>query len=97
MANTYDVGDLVRVSAAFTSGGSAIDPTAVTAKVRDPSGNVTTLVYLTDGALVRDAAGAFHTDVNADEAGVWTYRFASTGTGQAAAEGTFRVRASAFS
>lgn len=96
MANTYDKGDLVRVSAAFTSAGAAIDPTTVTAKVRDPSGNVTTLVYLTDGALVRDAAGAFHTDVNADEAGVWTYRFASTGTGQAAAEGTFRVRESAF-
>jgi hypothetical protein len=96
LANTYDKGDLVRVSAAFTSAGAAIDPTAVTAKYKTPAGTTTTLVYGTDGALVRDSAGNYHVDVDADEVGTWYYRFASTGTGQAASEEAFRVRATAF-
>lgn len=96
MANTYDVGDLIRVSAAFTSGGDAIDPTTVTAKVKAPTGTITTLVYGVDGGLVKDSAGNYHTDISAAEVGTYAYRFQSTGTGQAAAEGAFRVRESAF-
>lgn len=96
MANTYDVGDLIRVSAAFTSSGAALDPTALTARYKTPSGATTTLVYGTDAGLVKDSTGNYHVDVSATEAGVWYYRFASTGTGQAASESAFRVRATAF-
>lgn len=92
--NSYDLGDLVRVSAPFTlvSSGAAVDPTVVKCSVRDPSGNVVTYVYLTDAALVRDSAGNYHLDVDADEAGTWCYRWWSTGTGQAAEENQFTVR-----
>lgn len=96
MANTYDVGDLIRVSAAFTSAGAAIDPTAVTAKVKSPAGLTTTLVYGVDAGLIKDSVGNYHVDVSATEAGTYVYRFAATGTAQSASESFFRVRASAF-
>jgi hypothetical protein len=96
LANTYDLGDLIRVSAAFASAGAAIDPTAVTVKYRAPVAGTTTLVYGVDADLVKDDTGEYHVDIDADEEGTWYYRFESTGTGQAAAEGAFRVRVSSF-
>jgi hypothetical protein len=91
----YTIGALVRCSAAFaTAAGAAQDPGAVTFKVRDPSVNVTTYVYGSDAALVKDSTGNYHVDVDADEAGQWHFRFAGTVSGQAAAEGQFRVDSS---
>lgn len=92
---SYHVGDLIRVAAVFTNvAGTAVDPTAVFVKYKDPGGTVTTLTYGVDAALVRDSAGNYHVDIDADEAGTWTYRFFSTGTGQAANEKRFTVLAS---
>lgn len=96
---SYSVGDLVRISAAFTNAaGTVVDPTAVFAKYKDPSGITTALTYGAVGseALVRDSTGNYHVDVNADESGVWRYRFYSTGSGQAANEEQFIVEPSAF-
>ncbi len=93
----YQVGDLVRISAIFTNAaGTAVDPTAVLAKYKDPGGVTTTLTYGVDVALVRDSAGNYHVDINAASAGRWRYRFYSTGTGQAANEENFIVESSAF-
>ena len=78
------------------SAGAAVDPTAVLCKVRKPDGTITTLTYGVDGALVKAAVGSYYTDVVATEAGIWAYRFYSTGTGQAAGETSFRVRESSF-
>ena len=95
--NSYDVGDVVRCSGAFAnSAGAAVDPTAVLCKVRKPDGTVTTYTYGVDAPLVKAAAGSYYLDVNATEAGIWAYRFYSTGTGQAAGETSFRVRVSSF-
>ncbi len=88
---TYDIGDLVRVSGTFQVGGSDTDPTAVTIKHLDPSGNLTTWLYLTDPEVIRDAVGQFHADIDIDEAGQWWYRFEGTGAAQAAGEETFFV------
>jgi hypothetical protein len=89
--NVYDQGDLVRVSGLLESAaGVDTDPTALSVKYRKPTG-VTTLVYLVDPALVRDSLGNFHVDISCDEPGIYDYRFESTGTGQAAAQGQFRV------
>jgi hypothetical protein len=96
MAN-YDKGDLVRCSAAFTnSAGTAIDPTAVLFKVKDPSGNITSYTYVTDAELVKDSTGNYHVDVDADEVGKWYYRFYSTGTGQAAGDSDFTILETQF-
>lgn len=97
MANKYDLGDLVRVSVAFTnSAGTAIDPTAVLCQYKSPAGTTTALTYGTDVALVKDSTGNYHVDIDCDEEGTWDCRYYSTGTGQAAAETSFRVRVSAF-
>ena len=94
--NTYDIGDLVRCVGTFASGGTNVDPAAVMFKVKSPGGVVTTYTYGQDAALVRDATGVYHVDVSASEAGVYFYRFWSTGTGQAAAEGRFAVKGTYF-
>ena len=93
MTTEYDIGDLARVTAAFTDGatGAAIDPTAVELTYKDPSGILTTLVYGV-GAISKDSVGNYHADINVTLAGTWTYRWFSTGTGQAASEGLFLVR-----
>jgi len=93
----YQVGDLVRVTGAFTTAaGVATDPAAVVGKYRDPSGNTVSLTYGVDAALVRDGVGVYHIDINANQADWWFYRFYSTGTGQAASEGKFYVEPSRF-
>lgn len=92
----YDIGDLVRCTGTFASSGANVNPSAVLFKVKTPAGTITTYTYGTDVALVRDSTGIYHVDVDATEAGEWTYRFWSTGTGQAAAEGQFIVKATLF-
>ena len=95
--NTYDKGDLVRCSGAFTDGaGDAIDPVTVVFKYKDPGGNVTTLTYGTDAALKRSSVGNYYVDVDANASGSWYYRFESTGSGQAADEYGFDVPKSEF-
>lgn len=98
MANTYDIGDQARMSAAFTnvSTGAAADPTAVTLEYRKPDGAITTLVYGADAALVKDSTGNYHADVTVDQWGRWDYRFAGTGAVIAAGDSFFEVRASVF-
>jgi hypothetical protein len=95
--NSYDVGDLVRVTATFTNAaGTVADPAAVTARYRSPSGTTTTLTYGVDAELVKESTGVYHVDISASESGTWSYRFASTGSGQAANEESFFVERSEF-
>lgn len=93
MANTYDVGDKVRWTCTYTdSDGNAQDPSAVFFSLKPPSGTVTTYEYGLDADLVKSATGIYYVDVSITEAGTWRGRCHATGTGQAAAEGYFRVR-----
>lgn len=95
----YDLGDSVRVTASFTDPdtGDAVDPDTVGFKYKDPAGTVTTLTYGDGARIVKDSAGHYHVDVDANLAGRWYYRFYSTGAGQAATERSFTVRPSQFS
>ncbi len=97
IAKIYDLGDAVTCEASFKKAGVLLDPTAVTFKVKNPAGVETVYVYGTDVQLIRDSTGKYHVDINANAVGTWFYRFESTGTGQAAQEGAFRVQTSNFS
>ena len=89
MANKYEVGDLVRITGTFTNAaGANVDPTIVRGKYKDPSGNAAT-----ESSPTNSAVGVYYFDIDADEAGVWYYRWWSTGAGQAAAEQSFTVQA----
>ena len=97
-ANTYDVGDEVRLSAAFEKpANTPADPGTIVFKVKDPSGNITTYTYGSDAQLVKDSTGNYHVDVTIDEEGTWFYRFTGTGTVVAAGESFFYARESHFS
>ena len=91
----FDIGDLIRLSAAFTdpnSNDDPIDPSTVTVLWKDPAGTVTTKIYLTDAEVIRASLGNFHADVDMDTAGEWSSRWEGSGTGQAAEEHSWIVR-----
>jgi len=97
MANTYDLGDLVRASGVFTDSDDADqDPTVVVCKYRTPAAMTTTLTYGTDDEVVKDSTGHYHVDISLTASGDWYYRWESTGTGQAAEEERIIVESSKF-
>lgn len=91
-------GNKVRVAEVFTNTvtGGPVDPAVVLFKYEDPAGNLTTLTYLTDAALIRDSTGNYHVDIDCDEDGAWYWEWRGTGANQAADEGYFTVTASRF-
>lgn len=95
MGSYYEKGDLVYVQGTFTdplNSDAAVDPTAVYVTFKDPSGNVTTYQYGVDAELTKASTGVYRANIDADEAGMWYYRWYSTGTGQASEPGHFKVR-----
>jgi hypothetical protein len=87
----YEVGDLVRTSCEFTQSGTAIDPDDVYVHVRSPDGQVSRLRYSVDVDVAKDSTGNYHYDVSATMPGWWYYYWKSTGNGQAAEGGKFKV------
>lgn len=99
MANTYDKGDLVKVTGTFTdpdSNDALIDPTVVKVSVKEPDGTTTTYTYGTDAECVKVSTGLYKLEINCDAPGTWHYRWWSTGTGQAAEPDEFIVEPSVF-
>lgn len=84
--NKWDVGDVVRLSVAFTSGGDAVDPDNVAVRVRTPSGTESSV------AVVRTAAGNYTADITVNEPGVWWYRVSGEGDASSASEHSFLAR-----
>ena len=92
MSNTYDMGDLVRVSVIFKNiAGTVTDPTTVTLKYRNPAGTVTAWT-VTAGQIVKDSTGNYHADISPTTAGVWQYKWTGTGAVQAVEELSFAVK-----
>lgn len=94
MSGKIDIGDQVRMRVQFTDPNNvdaAIDPTTVTLKHKDPSGNVTTLVYGTDVEVIKESTGTYYADITIDEAGQWSYKWFGTGAAVAAEEEGFYV------
>lgn len=89
--NSYDIGSLVQVTGTFkNASGVLTDPSTVVCTVEDPAGNVTT------PATTKQSTGIWYAqiDLTGAVAGLWWYRFAGTGTCQAAEENSFYVEAS---
>jgi hypothetical protein len=91
MANDYAKNSLVRVSSEFTVSGVDSDPTTVKCFYKNPTNTVTTLTYGVDNALMKDATGKYHVDINATLVGNWWYRFEATGSVVAANEAEFVI------
>ncbi len=81
--NCYTVGQTVRLSISFSdAAGTALDPAAVTLRVKDPSQAVAS--YGLDSGLVKDAVGTFHADITTTLSGAHLYRWEGTTPGCAA-------------
>jgi hypothetical protein len=93
MAATYDIGDVVRLTGTFTVSSTNTDPTTITLKVKDPSGNTATYTYAL-AQVTKSAVGIYYYDLAIDEAGIWRYEWTGTGTCQAVAEGWLEARES---
>lgn len=89
---TYNVGDLVQLTASFTTvaTGAATNPTTTTITVRDPDGNITT------PAVSTPSTGTFTAQVSATTGGTWQWRAVGTGACQAANQGQFYVEPNSF-
>src|SRR3990170_3210522 len=68
MSNAYDKGKTIRLSALFTVGGVATDPTTVTLKVKKPRGGIVTYTYAL-AEITKDSTGNYHKDVAGNESG----------------------------
>lgn len=92
MTNTYDINDLVVVSAEFqrVSDGTDIDPTVVVITVHDPDGNTTT------PAVSNPSVGVWTAQVAPTITGLWKWRAVGTGAAQAGKDGSFFVREPSF-
>jgi len=98
MANTYDIGDLVTMSAVFKAGAVETNPTTITHKIKIPAGTITTTLYPAS-PLIKDADGNYHVDfpiTSTTAAGTYYYTFIGTGACQVVEEASFEVRPSAF-
>lgn len=89
----YIVGTTVKVSCTFAVAGTLTDPTAVTLKVKDPSGNVDTYTY-GGGTVTKASTGSYYKAIVVDEAGFWNVQWTGTGSAAGVDEGGFRVTAS---
>ncbi len=92
MATQFRVNDAVSLYAAFRvrATGTLTDPTTVSLKLRTPSGVATTYTYA-GTTVTKDSTGRFSKQVTVDEAGVWAFQWAGTGTVAKVEEGTFEV------
>lgn len=90
-------GNKVRFAMEFTrtTDDVAVDPSPVHFIYETPAGVLTTLVYLTDAALVRDSLGNFHVDI-AGVAGVLYWEWRGFGANMAAASGHYIFTPSRF-
>lgn len=92
----YDnVNQLAQLAVAFTSAGSAADPTTVTLVVTDPGGTATTYV-VTSGQITRTSMGAYTAAIPCAPAiagtdGLWSFVWIGSGAVSDVQPGTWRV------
>lgn len=90
--NSYDLGDVVRLSCAFaTANGAASDPTAITLRIQlAPAGTPVEAAY--PGDIVRDSTGAYHFDFTPAAWGTYNVEWIGTGAVAAGADSRFFIR-----
>lgn len=92
---SYDIDQTVRMWANFYVDEIPTDPTTITLKVQDPSGNEATYTYA-GGTVTRHSVGVYYKDLTIDESGTWYYKYTSTGAVGSADERSFSVDTSEF-
>ncbi len=87
--SAYHIGDLRRLTAVFTVGGTDTDPSALTFTMREPDGTETSYLLGTDAELVKDSTGNYHVDWPIAKARRHHYTWIGTGAAAEAGQGEF--------
>lgn len=87
---SYDIGDVARIEGTFAQGTTLVDPDTVELTVQDVNGVQYSYAY--PATISRTSVGLYYVDFQPDVAGLWRYRWFSTGAGRAAEENVFYVR-----
>ena len=90
----YDIGDLRRLTAAFTVGGAPADPDAGTVMftMLEPDGVKTVYTHPANAQIVKDGLGNYHVDWIVAKPGRHAYRWTGAGAAHAAEPGDFYAR-----
>ena len=97
--NSYPVGTAVKCQMTFYSDEAQTtpaDPTAITFRVKAPSGTITEYVYATDAELVKASTGVYYVLVTPTTDDIWTYAFEGTGAVVETKEKQFRATNTIF-
>lgn len=98
MTNTYQPGNVVKMSVLFTNNATPpvpTDPTTIILRVTDPTGVETPYTYALS-QVTKDGVGAYSMQLEVLIAGYWNYRWEAEGTVTAATESRFLVSDSSF-
>jgi uncharacterized protein YfaS (alpha-2-macroglobulin family) len=91
--NQYTSNTLIRISVVIqTADGTAIDPGALTFKVKKPDGTIEDK----SADIVHDSTGHDHVDYLPVDNGTYTYQWVGTGAAQVAKQGKFIVTPDTF-
>lgn len=96
ISDRYDVGDVVRLTAHFTSRGTDVDPDKVVFKALPPGGEPLVWTYGEDAEVIRLGTGHYYLDLPLTAGGAWHYRVEGLGAYQCADEQQFVVRETVF-
>lgn len=91
MANTYDVGDRVKITGTFKQDDVVGDPAIIRFLYKDPSGTTVTRIY-PDG-ITREEEGIYSSEILCSASGFWHYRM-DDGGNNVASENQFQVKVS---
>lgn len=92
----YMLGTPVKIVAEIRSDeGALVDPTGLAFTVIDDAGEKTPYTY-PHAAITRLGTGLYRFIITPEQPGFYQYRFASTGVGQTAGEGSFHIHPSDF-
>lgn len=90
----WDQGETAEVTATIKVDGVPSDPSVLWLKVRAPDGTLTTYTYPTSVQVTRQAAGVYVGAITLTAAGIWVYRWESSGVGAGVQEGILQARPS---
>ena len=75
----FEYGQTIRITTEARNDNGLIDAATVTIKVEDPSGDKVTYTYGSSAELTRVSLGTYRLRIAVSEAGVWKYRWTTTG------------------
>lgn len=94
MANTYDIGNVIRLTGTFRdASGTLVDPTIIQLNVRPYGGEIETFTFEADQVLFL-STGIYYYDYTPLTAAKYFYRFIGGGDVIAAGDNSFDVSAS---